>query len=214
MDKTYREYLEAAIKEDERKMAAIDTVIECINKAQALSKKSMKVRINVAELDELAEKNPEFAAATEEGFSEEVVKQYVIKSFDLLLTPINLEKLQASMLYLITSVKLGKQANISKLDGEAVYNFISEREEFANLMSPAFKKQCIFSEAVKLVVKKKTISFNTAVRQAIKKYENNAMLDDVDKEDLEMFEEIAAIVNPLIDVYLENELDILASILK
>lgn len=210
----YREFLEASIKEDEKKIAALETVIESCNKIQALAKKNMKVRINVSEIEELEEKCPEFAAATETGFSEEVIKKYVVESFNHLLDPLELEKLQASMLVLFASVALKKPVDFSKFNGEAVYNYVVDKEEFATLRSPMFKKQCIFSDAVKLVVEKKTISFNTAVRRTIEKYENEALIAVADSDDEEMFAEFAAIVNPLIDVYLENELDILAAIGK
>lgn len=190
----------------------IKTLDEVFARAEAFRKKSMSITITASEIKALEEANPEFMLATQTGFSEEEIKQYTIDVFDSLFGAINIGKLENTLFNVMRSVLFKKRIDFSQFNGIGAYNYISSKAFYSKYLDPEYKKKVIYNRAVGIVVEAKTISFNTAVKRAIREIEEEGFVLKKDAEHQEFLDDISAIINPLIDLYIENEVDILSAI--
>lgn len=199
--------LEEAEKEEvKRREKLIATVLETLDDIQRMMKRRCcRISFYVDEIAELESKNPEFAEATKEGFSEEEIRKMIVSSADCVIKNLDLKRFKNS--YAITWLRIsGKlKVDFSNLTGENVYDYLKENGGVTDqLREPELKKSIIFAEAVKTVVKTKTISFNNAVRKTIAKFNSGEKIAD-----MEIDSEFFRIINKLIDLYLENEEEII-----
>lgn len=202
--------VEESRKAEEKKETALNTLLEVLEEIQKMSeKKRWRVSFDADEIAEFESKNPEFAEATKEGFSEEEVRKIVIDIADYLIENLNLKRLKDSYAIMLLRLSGKLKVSFSNLTGENVYDYLKENGYVDQLQTPEVKKGFIFSEAVETVVKAKTISFNNAVRKTIAKY--NSGKEIVELEGNSKFFEI---INKLIDLYVENEEEIVDAILK
>lgn len=206
------EILEEVRKEEEKKQKNIDTLMECAERFQNFCKQRITTWIDSGEIERLDRDCPEFAEATREGFTEEEIKFYVVTSFNFLLDPINLGKLDETLISVIAKIQRKKEFQFGEITGETVYQYVSKRKEFEELRQPLFKKKIIFQNAVEMVVEKKNISFNTAVKRAIEEFEKNKFKVRDRAKTEAMFAELAGVINPLIDLFVDNEIEILSAL--
>lgn len=203
--------LEEAEKEEVKKREKLTaTILETLDDIQRMMKRRCcRISFNVDEIAELESKNPEFAEATKEGFSEEEIRKIIVSSADCIIKNLDLKRFKNS--YAITWLRiLGKlKVDFSNLTGENVYDYLKENGVTDQLREPELKKSIIFAEAVETVVKAKTISFNNAVRKTIAKFNSGEKIAE-----MEMDSEFFRIINKLIDLYLENEEEIINVIRK
>ena len=96
----------------------------------------------------------------------------------------------------------------------SVYNYAKSKGIFDKYLTPEFKKKIIYGRAVQIVVEAKTISFNTAVKRAIREIKEEGFIPKMDADDQELLDDISGIINPLVDLYIDNEMQILAAIVK
>lgn len=190
------------------------TINEVCDRIEAFSDKRMSVSISAKEIKALEESSPEFVAATETGFSEEEIKCFVVKAFDALFDALNIGKLENTLSNVLLSVAMNKKIDFSQFTGIGVYNYLRKSKNFSKYLQPAFKKKIVYGQAVKIVVEAKTISFNTAVKRAIRKLDEEGFVPNFDAEDQEFLDDISGIINPLVDLYIENEMDILGAIMS
>lgn len=202
--------LEAQQEED----PVMKTITEVLERAEAFGGKRMHITIMTKEIKALEEANPEFAEVTKTGFSEEEAKRYIVSVFDALFEVLNIGKLENTLSNVLLSIKRGSKIEFSKFNGTSVYNYAKSKDIFDKYLTPEFKKKIIYGRAVQIVVEAKTISFNTAVKRAIREIKEEGFILKMDADDQEFLDDISGIINPLIDLYIDNEMQILAAIVK
>lgn len=190
------------------------TLNEVSDRIEAFSNKRSSVSITTKDIRSLEEVCPEFVAATQTGFSEEEVKHFIVRAFDALFGALNIGKLENTLSNVLISVALEKKIDFSQFSGIGIYNYLRNKKSFSKYLEPEYKKKIIFGEAIKIAVEAKTISFNTAVKRAIRKINEEGFTPKFDEEDREFIDDISGIINPLIDLYIDNEMDILAAIMS
>ncbi len=200
------------LKVEQEEDPVIKTLNEVFGRIEAFNDKRMYMSIMTKEIRDLEARNPEFVAETEKGFSEEEVKRYIVTAFDAIFGVLNIGKLENTLSNVLLSLKLRKKFDFSQFSGIGVYNYIRNKDSFAKFLEPDYKKKIIYGRAVNIVVETKTISFNTAVKRAIHEIKEEGYVPKLDADDQEFLEDISRIINPLIDLYIDNELEILAAI--
>lgn len=191
------------------------TINDVLKRVDTFRGKSMNVKIMTKDLKELEETCPEFADATQTGFSEEEIKYFIVTMFDAFFGSLNIGRLENTLTNVMISVKCGKKIDFSQFSGIGAYNYIKSDERiFSQYLKPEFKKKIIYSRAVSIVTKEKTISFNTAVKRAVREICQNGFSLKMDAEDQEFLDDISGIINPLIDLYIENEVEIISAIAR
>lgn len=188
------------------------TINDVFARIKAFNSKRTAVIVMTKEIKALEDACPEFAEATKTGFSEEEIKQAIVAAFDALAGTLKIAKLEFTLSNVVLLVKLGKKIKFSQFNGTAVYNYLKDNDMLAQYLEPEFKKKMIYSKAIEIVLKTKTISFNTAVKRAIHEIEQEGFLTKMSADDEEFLDDISRIINPLIDLYIENEMEILSAI--
>jgi len=203
--------LEEAQREEEKRNAALRaTIVEVLEEIQRMMKrKACRISFNVDEIAELESKNPEFAEATKEGFSEEEIRKMIVSSADCIIENLDLKRFKNSYAIMLLRISGKLKGDFPKLTGENVYEYLKENGVTDQLREPEVKKGIIFAEAVETVVKARTISFNNAIRKTIAKFNSGGKIADMETDS-----EFFRIINKLINLYLENEGEIVNAILK
>lgn len=214
MNKALEQAMDGIMKELEKKNKVQQTIQECLERLKALNSKTMSFKVKRTDIDDLEANHPQFAEATKTGFSKEQMKQSFISFFDEAIAPLNVYRLEHSITNVVVSVSIGHKLDFSILTGEKMYEFVKDSDAFKDLCTPDFKKRFIVSKAINRMMSAKTISFNTAVRKVIEDGERNGYDLGVNEEVRQQLKEMAEIINPLIDLYLEHEIDILAAFIK
>lgn len=191
------------------------TINDVLKRVDSLLGKRMSLYITPKEFEALGNACPEFAEATKVGFSEEEVKRYIVVVFDQVFNALNIGKLEHTLSNGMIAAIRGKKIDFSQFSGIGAYNYMRNNGSiFSQYLEPEFKKKIIYCRAIEIVVKTKTISFNTAVKRAIHEIENNEYTPKMDADDQEFLDDISGIINPLIDLYIENEVEIISAIAR
>lgn len=202
------EALEAMRKEEEVKAAFAENLKKVVDGFKQMKDSKLRAEFSVDRVKQLEETMPEFAEATQEGFTPEQTKRIITELADYFIEQMKLDRLEKS--YIITLLKLKvKEIDFSKCTGEALYEYAVENNLVEILNAPDFKKKCIVTAAVEMVVKKGNITFNTAIRRIINKSTTDEFVNEQIEETKPDVAEFCTVINPLIDWYLENETDIL-----
>lgn len=187
-------------------------LISTLEDVQKLLKKNMRVSIPQEKLREL-ENNELFAAATEEGFSVETLRQIYEPMLDYLLEKINWEKIKSSGAVQMLLIFSGeKDFDLETINGAYLFNLAASQDAFKELLSPETKKQHIFSRACELVVEKKNISFNTAIKRSIAEMRSANFISSKIEIAKKQADTLVSLLNPWIDFYFENESELVKSL--
>lgn len=187
-------------------------LISTLEDVQKLLKKKIRVSIPREKLEEL-ESNELFVAATEEGFSVETLRQIYEPMLDYLLEKINWRKIKSCSAVQVLQIFSGeKDFDLESIDGAYLFNLAASQDAFKELLSPEVKKQHIFSRACELVVKKKNISFNTAVKRAIAEMQSTNFISSEIEIAKKQADTLVSVINPWINFYFENESELVRSL--
>lgn len=187
-------------------------LISTLEEVQRLLKKNVRLSIPKEELEAL-ESNELFAAATEEGFSVETLRQVYEPALDYFLEKINWEKIKScSAIQLLEIFHSEKDFDLEAVNGAYLFDFALSQDSFKELLSPETKKQEIFSRACKLVVKKKNISFNTAIKRAIAQTQSKDFISSEIEITKKQADTLVSVLKPWVDFYFENENELVTSL--
>ena len=187
-------------------------LISTLEDVQRLLKKNIRVSFPKEELEAL-ESNELFAAATKDGFSVETLRQIYEPTLDYFLEKINWEKIKScSAIQLLQIFDNEKDFDLEAVNGTYLFNFALSQDNFKEILSPEAKKQDIFSRACKLVVEKKNISFNTAIKRAIAQTQSPDFISSEIEIAKEQIDTLMSVLNPWLDFYFENERELVTSL--
>ncbi len=188
-------------------------LISTLEDVQKLLKKNIRVSIPQEKLRKLEENNKLFAAATEEGFSVETLRQIYEPVLDYLLVKINWGKIKSSGAVQVLQIFSGeKDFDLEPIDGAYLFNLVASQDAFKELLSPEAKKQHIFSRACELVVEKKNISFNTAIKRSIAEMQSANFISSEIEIAKKQADTLVSLLNPWIDFYFENESELVRAL--
>lgn len=188
-------------------------LISTLEDVQKLLKKNIRVSIPQEKLRELEENNKLFAAATEEGFSVETLRQIYEPMLDYLLEKINWRKIKSSGAVQVLQIFYGeKDFDLDSINGAYLFNLAASQDAFKELLSPETKKRHIFSRACELVVEKKNISFNTAIKRSIAEMRSANFISSEIEIAKKQADTLLSLLNPWIDFYFENESELVRNL--
>lgn len=187
-------------------------LISTLGDVQRLLKKNISLSIPKEELEAL-ESNELFSAATEEGFSVETLRQVYEPVLDYFLEKINWEKIKScSGIQLLQIFHSEKDFDLEAINGAYLFNLALSQDSLKELLTSEAKKQDIFSRACKLVVEKKNISFNTAIKRAIAQTQSADFISSEIETTKKQIDVLVSLLNPWIDLYFENESELVSSL--
>lgn len=189
-------------------------VTSSLDEVKKIIRKNISISIPREELSKLEEIEI-FSEATKEGFPKEDIQKLIETIFDYFLENIDLEKIStSSTMTLLKLLYLNSNFDLRYITSHDIFEFLDSHGYLEDFYSPKFKKEFIFSQACNIVVEKRNISFNTAIKRAIKETESDKFLssriDSIKKRCLDILE----ILNPLIAFYLEYENIFISDFLK
>lgn len=184
-------------------------LISTLEDVQQLLKKDVRLSIPKEELEAL-ESNELFSVATKEGFSVETLRQIYEPALDYFLEKINWGKIKSCSAIQLLEIK---DFDLEAVNGAYLFDLSLSQDGFKELLSPEAKKQTIFSRACKLVVKKKNISFNTAIKRAIAQTQSADFISSEIETAKKQVDVLVSLLTPWIDLYFENEKELVISLL-
>lgn len=211
--KVFEEVFESMRKEAALKQGMTAAFTDLFDGFKRLRNSKVKVDITVEQIRQLEECNHEFAEATQEGFTEDQVREMVVNILDYFIKQLKLERLEKSFALMLFSIKV-KKVDLAAITGTAFYEYMLENDLVKQFTDPEFKKKYIAATATELTVEKKNISFNTAVRRVIAKCNSATFVEDEVEKTKPEIDAVCDIINPLVDWYMENEMEIIGMFLK
>lgn len=181
---------------------------EAAQKAMEVLNQEVIISVSRECLQKLDE-NEVFAAATKEGITREFLKSMVVPALNHLIDNLNLEKFNNSM---TKALILDEKIDLTAFTGEDIFDVMDSAGAFEKVYEPEFKKQIIFNEAVELATQKGNISMNTAIKRVIADMESADYIDRQIEKANKIFDQIASIINSILEFYLEHEVEIILRI--
>lgn len=177
---------------------------------KAMEVLNQEVRISVSrECLEKLDENEIFAEATKEGITREFLKSMVVPALNHLIDNLNLEKFNNSM---TKALILDEKIDLTAFTGKDIFEAMEAAGAFEKVYEPEVKKQIIFNEAVELATQKGNISMNTAIKRVIADMESADYIDRQIEKANKLFDQIASIINPIVEFYLKHEVEIILKI--
>ncbi len=204
----FEEIMESMKKEAAMKVELTKALTDFFEGLKRIHQNKVNAKISMDRIRQLEEKNPEFAEATQEGFTEEQIKRLLVNELDYLINKLNPKRLEKSFAVMLFSIKVQK-IDFTKCTGTALYEYLAEHEALEGLLSPDFKKKYIVSSAAEMTVEKGNITFNTAMRRVIEKCNSGSFIEDEIKSMKPELDAVCEVINQLVDWYMANETDLL-----
>lgn len=211
--RSFEAIMESMRKEEALKEGMKNALTDFFDGLKRVHNSKVKAEISTERIRQLEETNPEFAEATQEGFTEEQTKRMLVDLADCFVKQLHLEQLEKSFAMMLFSIKVQK-VDFSKFTGAALYEYLLEHDALKELRSPDFKKKYIVSSAAELTVEKGNITFNTAIRKVIEKCNSGTFIEEEVKKAKPEIDAVCEVINQLIDWYMENETDLMGMLMK
>lgn len=175
---------------------------------------NQQVRISISrECLEQLEGNEIFAEETKEGITREFFKSLAVPVLNHLIESLDLKKFNDSTTMALIRGTADEKLDLTSFSGEDIFDIMDSEGAFEKIYEPEFKKQLVFNEAIELVTKKGNISINTAIKRVVADMQSEDYVDRQIEESNKLCDQIASIINPIVDFYLEHETEFILAIM-